>query len=101
MRLLEKKPEDRFRSAGEVEAALEDVEFPDHWSQASARAWWELHAPSEELGCDCPTPEDCEMGEEAPFVAPDLAAIEAHRELVGAGAAVDDGATIGSGPGPS
>ncbi len=101
MRLLEKKPEDRFRSAGEVEAALEDVEFPDHWSQASARAWWELHAPSEELGCDCPTPEDCEMGEEAPFVAPDLAAIEARRELVGAGAAVDNGATIGSGPGPS
>jgi tRNA A-37 threonylcarbamoyl transferase component Bud32 len=90
MRLLEKKPEDRFRSAGEVEAALEDVDFPDHWSQASARAWWELHAPSEELGCDCPTPEDCEMGEEAPFVAPDLAAIEARRELVGAGAAAPE-----------
>ncbi len=84
MRLLEKKPEDRFRSAGEVEAALEDVEFSDHWSQASARAWWELHAPSEELGCDCPKPEDCEMGEEAPFVAPDLKAIEARGELMGA-----------------
>ena len=89
MRLLEKKPEDRFRSAGEVEAALDEVEFTNHWSQASARAWWELHAPSEELGCDCPRPEDCEMGEEAPFVAPDLAAIEAHRELVGAGAGPD------------
>ena len=91
MRLLEKKPEDRFQSAGEVEAALQDVEFSDHWSQASARAWWELHAPSEELGCDCPKPEDCEMGEEAPFVAPDLAAIEARRAPVGAGA----GAALG------
>ncbi|MEE8596050.1 MAG: serine/threonine-protein kinase [Gemmatimonadota bacterium] len=89
MRLLEKKPEDRFRAAGEVEAALDEIQFPNHWSQASARAWWELHAPSEELGCDCPRPEDCEMGEEAPFVAPDLAAIEAHGELVGAGARPD------------
>jgi hypothetical protein len=30
------------------------------------------------------------MGEEAPFVAPDLAAIEARRELVGAGAAAPE-----------
>jgi serine/threonine-protein kinase len=96
MRLLEKKPEDRFRSAGEAEAALEEIQFSEHWAQASARAWWELHAPSEDLGCDCPTPEDCEMGEEAPFVAPDLAAIEARRELVGAGAGLDNGAAIGS-----
>jgi hypothetical protein len=41
------------------------------------------------------------MGEEAPFVARDLAAIEARRELVGAGAALDNGATIGSDPGPN
>jgi len=99
MRLLEKKPEDRFRSAGEVEAALDEVEFSNPWSQALARAWWELHAPSEELGCDSPRPEDCEMGEEAPFVAPDLAAIEARSELVGAGAAPEHGATVAAAPG--
>ena len=83
MKLLEKRPEDRFSSAGAVEAALERIEFPERWTQADARAWWELHAPSEDLGCDCPTP-DCEMGHEAPFVAPDLEVIHARRAAAGA-----------------
>jgi serine/threonine-protein kinase len=80
-RLLEKNPEDRFQSAGEAEAALEEIDFEDAWTQARARSWWELHAPSEELGCDCPKP-DVELCEEGPHVAPDVAAIREHDRSI-------------------
>ncbi len=81
MRLLEKDPDDRFQSAGEAEAALEEIGFEDGWTQAKARAWWELHAPSEELGCDCPKP-DGEVCEDGPHIAPDVAAIREHDRLI-------------------
>ena len=77
MRLLEKDPGERFQSAGEAQAALDAIPFLTAWTQAKARAWWELHAPSEELGCDCPKP-DGELCDEGPHLAPDVAAIRAN-----------------------
>ena len=81
MRLLEKDPEDRFQSAGEAEAALKAIDFQPAWTQAKARAWWELHAPSEELGCDCPKP-DGEVCEDGAHVAPDIEAIREHDRQI-------------------
>jgi serine/threonine-protein kinase len=83
MKLLEKDPADRVQSAGEVEGMLERIDLGERWTQRKARAWWELHAPSEELGSGCPTPADCEMGEDAPYVAPDLAAFDPARTTAG------------------
>jgi len=48
MRLLEKKPDDRFGAASEVDAALREIAFDDPWTEERAREWWELHAPPEE-----------------------------------------------------
>ncbi len=48
MRLLEKKPDDRFGSASEVDVALREIALDDPWTKERAREWWELHAPPEE-----------------------------------------------------
>jgi hypothetical protein len=47
MRLLEKKADDRFGSASEVDAALREIAFDDPWTEERARGWWELHVPPE------------------------------------------------------
>ncbi|MCK5411234.1 MAG: serine/threonine protein kinase [Gemmatimonadetes bacterium] len=49
MRLLEKKPDDRFGSASEVDAALREIASDDPWTKEQAREWWELHVPPEEM----------------------------------------------------
>ena len=43
MRCLEKKPEDRFQSAGGLEAALQAIPFEESWTREKAREWWDLH----------------------------------------------------------
>lgn len=47
MRLLEKKADDRFGSASEVDAALREIAFDDPWTEERGRGWWELHGPPE------------------------------------------------------
>jgi serine/threonine-protein kinase len=49
MRCLEKRPEHRFQSVEELEAALGEVPFDEPWTRESARAWWELHEPAQEV----------------------------------------------------
>jgi serine/threonine protein kinase len=43
MKCLEKKPEMRFQSAAELEAALRAISFEELWTQSRAREWWDLH----------------------------------------------------------
>jgi hypothetical protein len=47
MRCLEKDPQDRFRTAGEVEAALRAIRFDEAWTGERARAWWAAHLPEQ------------------------------------------------------
>jgi serine/threonine-protein kinase len=42
---LEKKPEDRYRSAREVLIALEGCEHADRWTWCDAEDWWQRHVP--------------------------------------------------------
>ncbi len=44
LRCLEKRPEDRFQTAEELEAALLEVPVDKPWSRDKAREWWHLHA---------------------------------------------------------
>lgn len=43
MRCLQKSPADRFQSAGELAAAIEDCDDCGRWTAASARLWWQEH----------------------------------------------------------
>ena len=43
LKCLEKRPEDRFRSVEELEAALSGIPFPEPWTRRKARDWWSLH----------------------------------------------------------
>jgi serine/threonine-protein kinase len=45
MRCLEKRPADRFPSAGDLRAELLSIEFETPWSEERARTWWSLHVP--------------------------------------------------------
>lgn len=54
MRCLEKKPEDRFDSAEELEQELQALSFGPVWDRAKAREWWSLH------GIIGDNPRDCE-----------------------------------------
>lgn len=54
MKCLEKKPADRYRTAGELEAALDAIPLTEPWSRAKAEEWWDLH------GIIGDTPHDCE-----------------------------------------
>jgi serine/threonine-protein kinase len=47
MRCLAKNPDDRPASALELDADLSRVVFDRAWTQDRARAWWQLHAPSQ------------------------------------------------------
>jgi serine/threonine-protein kinase len=46
MRCLAKKPEDRFATVGELEAALDACRLPRTWTQTTAKGWWS-HTPEE------------------------------------------------------
>ncbi len=41
MRCLQKNSEDRYQSAGELMAALDDCEDAGRWTRDAARAWWQ------------------------------------------------------------
>jgi serine/threonine-protein kinase len=45
LRCLEKKPEARFQTALELEAALKSIPFAEPWTRQKAAEWWELHLP--------------------------------------------------------
>ncbi len=45
MRCLEKDPDKRFPTAGEVEAVLRTITFEKPWTWERARAWWAVHLP--------------------------------------------------------
>jgi hypothetical protein len=54
MRLLEKKPSDRYQTARELEDALAAVPLDETWGRDNAEDWWTLHGI---IGED---PHDCE-----------------------------------------
>lgn len=45
MRCLEKDPEKRYQSAGELLAALERLDCADQWTPEDAASWWRSFAP--------------------------------------------------------
>ena len=60
MKCLEKDPDDRFQSIGELEDALRAVPDPFPWTRSRAAKWWELHMTDDEVvrDCFCPPVED-------------------------------------------
>ncbi len=53
MKLMQKKPDDRFQTAWEVEEALDAVPLSEQWSRHRAEAWWHLHGILGENPHDC------------------------------------------------
>lgn len=53
MRLLEKKPSDRYQTARELEDALAAVPLDEAWSRDQAEDWWALHGIIGEHPRDC------------------------------------------------
>ncbi|UCC81788.1 MAG: serine/threonine protein kinase [Gemmatimonadota bacterium] len=53
MRLLEKKPGDRYETARELEDALAAVPLDEAWSRDRAEDWWNLHGIIGEHPHDC------------------------------------------------
>ncbi|UCC81789.1 MAG: protein kinase [Gemmatimonadota bacterium] len=49
MTCLEKRPEDRFPTAGALDSALDSVSLGSRWSQEQAHEWWELHGLADVL----------------------------------------------------
>jgi len=47
MRCLEKRPEDRFASAAELEDALTALTLPQRWTREDAENWWRTHIDGE------------------------------------------------------
>jgi serine/threonine protein kinase len=48
MRCLEKRPEDRFQSADQLEEALSRLHIDDAWDWKRAQQWWKLHGLAED-----------------------------------------------------
>jgi serine/threonine protein kinase len=51
MRLLAKKPDERYQSAAELDAALVALPTPEPWDWESAKDWWNLHGLIEDEAC--------------------------------------------------
>jgi serine/threonine-protein kinase len=52
MRCLQKSPEDRYRSAAELVAALEDCDDYGRWTREDAAGWWQKQTAPQEQGVD-------------------------------------------------
>lgn len=46
LKLLAKKPEDRFQSASDLERALAECRGLPRWDRSDAEAWWSRHEPA-------------------------------------------------------
>ncbi len=79
MRCLAKGADDRFQTAGELETALNGLQFEEPWGHGAARTWWGLH------GHDVFTPPDSE---------PSGAIFEAAGEAGGAPEALEPASPI-------
>jgi len=49
LRCLEKNPDDRFRDAGELRAALRRISLDEPWTGEKAAEWWTIHVGREDL----------------------------------------------------
>ncbi len=45
VRCMRKAPDERFGSATDLRRCLAEIRFDEPWTQARAKAWWELHLP--------------------------------------------------------
>jgi serine/threonine-protein kinase len=74
LKCLDKKPDDRFQTATELEDALDALSFAEPWTKKLAEKWWDLHGilGDEPHDCDCFFHEEAVSGEERPVVIADL-----------------------------
>jgi serine/threonine-protein kinase len=64
LKCLEKRPEDRFQSALELEKALIALSFAEPWIRERAEDWWRLHGVIvENRDCECFFPDEEEATE--------------------------------------